>query len=178
MYTPGFINTEGIFANVTWPFLGQPAWRGSALLDMSETNGWDEVTLSGNRTFEVPGKGIRLGPILSRDLNQITFKAELDSTFTNIVDFKDDYYVFKLMQNFPNPFNPITTISYTIPTDDFVYLKVYNLLGQEVEILVSEEKQAGTYELSFNSANLSSGLYFYQLKSGNYLETKKMILIK
>ena len=85
---------------------------------------------------------------------------------------------FILYQNYPNPFNPTTTIAYQIPERDFVTLKVYDILGREVATLVNEEKPAGTYEVQFAGRGLTSGIYFYQLKSGNYLETKKMILIK
>ena len=89
---------------------------------------------------------------------------------------------FALSQNFPNPFNPVTTISYQIPQTGFVSLKVYDILGREVATLVNEEKPAGSYEVEFNPAssikNPASGIYFYQLQAGNYSETKKMILLR
>jgi hypothetical protein len=85
---------------------------------------------------------------------------------------------FNLFQNYPNPFNPTTTIPYEIPEDEFVSLKVYDLLGREVTTLVNEEKPAGSYDVQFSANSLTSGIYFYQLKSGNLVETKKMILIK
>jgi len=83
-----------------------------------------------------------------------------------------------LNQNFPNPFNPLTTISYQLPTKNFVTLKVYDLLGNEVATLVNEEKPAGRYETSFNSQQLPSGIYFYQLKSGAKIQNRKMVLVK
>jgi len=85
---------------------------------------------------------------------------------------------FNLSQNYPNPFNPSTTLKYQIRELSFVTLKVYDILGNEIKSLVNGEKTAGIYELEFNAANLSSGVYFYQLKAGDYLETKKMLLIK
>ena len=85
---------------------------------------------------------------------------------------------FALSQNFPNPFNPVTTIGYTIPTDGFVTLRVYNILGQEVTILVSEEKKSGSYEAILDGSKLTSGVYFYQLEMENYTSTKKLILMK
>jgi hypothetical protein len=95
---------------------------------------------------------------------------------------------FKLFQNYPNPFNPTTKIKFTIPvgTRDrvSVQLKVYDVLGNEITTLVNEEKQPGTYEVEFNSVgtsrdlSLPSGIYFYRLKVDNYIETKKMILLK
>jgi hypothetical protein len=85
---------------------------------------------------------------------------------------------FKLLQNYPNPFNPSTTIRYNIPQLSFVTLKVYDVLGNEIETLVNEEKPIGNYEIEFNANNLSSGIYFYQIKADSYVETKKMILLK
>jgi hypothetical protein len=85
---------------------------------------------------------------------------------------------FELKQNYPNPFNPSTSIQYAITTRQFVTLKVYNILGDEVVTLVNEEKQSGVYEVTFNASNLSSGMYLYKLQSGSFVETKKMILIK
>ncbi|MFO7527071.1 MAG: YCF48-related protein [Ignavibacteriaceae bacterium] len=85
---------------------------------------------------------------------------------------------FELYQNYPNPFNPSTTISYQIPEESNVSLKVYNLLGSEVAVLVNEEKPAGIYEVEFISDNLSSGIYFYTLNAGNFIKTKKMILLR
>jgi len=85
---------------------------------------------------------------------------------------------FKLFQNYPNPFNPVTTIKYSIPERSFVSIKIYDVLGKEVSILVNEEKPAGSYEIRLNESVLTSGIYFYRLKAGSYVETKKMILLK
>ena len=85
---------------------------------------------------------------------------------------------FQLFQNYPNPFNPTTTIEFSLPERSFVKLTIYNTLGQEVEVLVNEEKQAGTHRIQFNASNLPSGIYFYRLETSKFVETKKMILIK
>jgi hypothetical protein len=93
---------------------------------------------------------------------------------------------FSLEQNYPNPFNPTTKIKYNIPNviangakqSQFVILKVYDIIGNEIATLVNEEKIAGNYEVDFNGAGLPSGIYFYQLKAGSFVETKKMILLK
>ncbi|MCU0344177.1 MAG: T9SS type A sorting domain-containing protein [Ignavibacterium sp.] len=85
---------------------------------------------------------------------------------------------FNLYQNYPNPFNPITTISYQLPVSGQVSLKVYDVLGKEIATLVNEEKPAGSYEVDFNAAGLSSGIYFYKLSAGRFVETKKMIYLK
>jgi hypothetical protein len=85
---------------------------------------------------------------------------------------------YALSQNYPNPFNPATTIKYSVPKLSSVTIKIYDVLGSEVATLVNEEKTAGTYEIYWNAENLSSGVYFYRLKAGSYVETKKMILLK
>ena len=85
---------------------------------------------------------------------------------------------FNLAQNYPNPFNPSTTISYSIPKQSKVSLKIYDMLGSEIAELVNEEKAVGSYEVNFDASNLSSGIYFYTLKTNNSVLTKKMTLIK
>ena len=85
---------------------------------------------------------------------------------------------YRLSQNYPNPFNPSTTFRYSSPNESNVIIKVYDILGKEIETLINEEKPAGTYELTWNAVNLPSGVYFYQLQAGSFIETKKMILLK
>jgi hypothetical protein len=85
---------------------------------------------------------------------------------------------FSLSQNYPNPFNPSTSIQYAISSRQFVSLKVYDVLGKEIATLVNEEKSTGKYNVEFNASSLASGIYYYQLRAGDYVETKKMILLK
>ena len=85
---------------------------------------------------------------------------------------------FPLRQNFPNPFNPITTIQYSIPNRSNVVLKIYDILGNEVRTLVNEEKEQGVYTINFDANNLASGLYLYRIQAGSFIETIKMILMK
>lgn len=85
---------------------------------------------------------------------------------------------FSLEQNFPNPFNPTTTIQYSLPQAEDVTLKIYNLLGEEVKTLVNDYQQAGKHSVQINANNLPSGVYFYRIQAGNFVQTKKMILIK
>ena len=87
-------------------------------------------------------------------------------------------YLFALDQNYPNPFNPKTIIKFRIAEFGFVILKVYDVLGNEFASLVNEEKAAGTYEVKFDATGLPNGIYFYQLKTNNFVETKKMVLMK
>lgn len=85
---------------------------------------------------------------------------------------------YKLLQNYPNPFNSMTNIKFEIPSDDFASLKIFDLLGREIETLVNEKLPAGAYEIKWNASQFPSGIYFYKLSSGNYVETKCMVLIK
>lgn len=85
---------------------------------------------------------------------------------------------FKLEQNFPNPFNPTTTIQYQLPQDAKVTLKVYDILGSEVATLVNEEQESGYKEVKFNAANFASGMYIYRLQVKDYVSTKKMMVLK
>lgn len=84
----------------------------------------------------------------------------------------------ELSQNFPNPFNPLTTINYQLPHPGLVTLKVYDILGKEVALLVNEEKSAGSYSVDFDASKLASGVYIYQLRANEYLSSKKMLLLK
>ena len=85
---------------------------------------------------------------------------------------------FSLAQNYPNPFNPSTTIKYSIPKEGLVTLKIYNIIGEEVTILVNENQQVGNYNVTLGATNLSSGIYLYKLSAGSFVETRKMILLK
>ncbi len=85
---------------------------------------------------------------------------------------------FELKQNYPNPFNPSTRINYSVPSASFINLKVFDILGNEVALLVNEEKPAGEYQLEFDASELTGGVYFYQLTSNSFVDTKKMILMK
>ncbi len=85
---------------------------------------------------------------------------------------------FILEQNFPNPFNPVTTIQYSIPQRSNVTLKIYDVLGKEIAVLVNEEKDRGVYNVNFDATGLASGIYLYKLQAGSFVETKKMILLR
>lgn len=85
---------------------------------------------------------------------------------------------FSLLQNFPNPFNPATTISFTVPQDGIVTLKIYNMMGEEVGTLMNNFQPAGGYDVTFDASRLASGVYFYTLTTGNFTATKKMMLLK
>ncbi len=101
------------------------------------------------------------------------------STVTSIKNLQSFLPVkFRLFQNYPNPFNPATTINYSIPKASFVTIKVYDVLGKEVAALVNEEKPRGNYKLEFDAGKLSSGIYFYRMQAGGFVETQKLLLLK
>ncbi len=86
--------------------------------------------------------------------------------------------VFKLEQNYPNPFNPSTIIKFAVPEKSNVVIKIYDILGSEIVTLVNEEMDAGWYQRSFNANGYSSGIYLFRMEAGNYVNTKKMILLR
>jgi photosystem II stability/assembly factor-like uncharacterized protein len=122
------------------------------------------------------GFGTEIGTLGRTGLQTII----MSDIITNVREDDDGNSIksFSLAQNFPNPFNPSTTFSYSIPTQSKVVIKVFDILGNEIATLMDEEKSVGTYELTWNAANLSSSIYFYQMKAGEYVNTKKMILLK
>jgi hypothetical protein len=85
---------------------------------------------------------------------------------------------FELFQNYPNPFNPTTTISFNLPSAGFTALKIYDIVGREAATLLSQEMSVGGHSVRWNASALASGIYFYQLRSGNYISTKKLVLLK
>ncbi|HSL88618.1 MAG TPA: T9SS type A sorting domain-containing protein, partial [Ignavibacteriaceae bacterium] len=87
-------------------------------------------------------------------------------------------YSYSLLQNYPNPFNPVTKINYSIAHTGKAILKIYDVLGREIRTIVNEEKPAGNHTVEFNAADLASGVYIYRLQSGDYINSKKMLLLK
>jgi len=85
---------------------------------------------------------------------------------------------FALWQNYPNPFNPSTNVRYELPTSSDVRLSVYDLLGREVSVLVNERKEAGVHQVTFDASDLASGVYFYRLQAGDFVQTHKLCLVR
>ena len=120
---------------------------------------------------------------ISTDNPAVYLSLIIDAADTNIIDRVYPYgkpvinnYI--LSQNYPNPFNPVTIIGYTLPQPGRVTIKVYDLLGNEIQTLINEQKNAGNYKVEFNAGNLSSGVYFYKMQTGKFLEVKKLMLLK
>jgi hypothetical protein len=147
---------------------------------LSTNNGinWTEVN-SG-----LPNTGILALTISSTNLFAGTvgsgvWRRPLLEMITSVEDHSSEIpFQFTLEQNFPNPFNPSTKIRYSVPQSSNVIIKVFDILGNEIETLVNEEKPVGTYEISWYAANLPSGVYFYTINAGSFRVTKKMILLK
>jgi len=146
----------------------------------------EEFTLSNNNFWDIVFTDENSGWLITRKTSS-PYTARIFRTtnggFGGIVSVEDNHnnliisdYI--LEQNYPNPFNPTTTIKYSIPELSFVTLKVYDVLGNEIANLVNEAKSAGSYEVIFDGTGLPSGIYFYQLKEGSFIQTKKMILLK
>ncbi len=107
------------------------------------------------------------------------YKMEIEYTGqTSISEGTNELTSYKLYQNYPNPFNPTTKISYSVPSVSFVTIKIYDVLGKEVTTLVNEEKASGTYDCVFDASMLVSGVYLYQLRAGEFVQTKKFMLLK
>jgi hypothetical protein len=145
---------------------------------------WDNIgfveghgTTTETQFYSFIDRGIEAGSYSYR-LKQIDF----DGSFTyhelaEVVEIGSPQ-IFSLSQNYPNPFNPSTMINWQVPVESHVSLKVFDILGNEVATLVDEVKQAGEYEVEFNAASVPSGVYFYRLQAGDFVDTKRMMLLK
>jgi hypothetical protein len=146
---------------------------------------WDKIGfVEGHGTTTEPQEylyidelnGVNAASIAYR-LKQLDFDGSYEYSYVVFVNNLSpvDYGI---SQNFPNPFNPVTTISYSLPIKSQVELVVYNTLGEKVKQLVIGEKEAGSYSVELNATSLASGVYFYRLQAGSYIETKKMVLMR
>jgi len=158
--------------------------------------GWQKIGTvylsEGNKeVLKIDNTYLESGKYLTADAMMIMINRKLspDVVVTNVEDEKENIVnqptEFVLEQNYPNPFNPTTKIRYRVPNVTLsevegsrVQIKVFDVLGKEVAALVNEEKPAGKYEVEFDARNLSSGVYFYQLRSGDFIQTNKMILLR
>ena len=130
-----------------------------------------------NGSFLKTGDSLLVTSSIGQIVN-VDFKSPIvisDASDDSESQIPSNYY---LMQNFPNPFNPSTLIKYSIPEQTHVILKIFDMLGNEIRTLVNKEQHAGNYEVEFNASFLSSGIYFYTLQAGKYLQTRKLILMK
>jgi hypothetical protein len=169
------------------------------------TLNWSTASETNNRGFEIEQKssnqnwrviGYIDGQGTTTELTNYTFIDQLNEQgrylyrlkqidFDGSINYSNEIEIdfigvteYALQQNYPNPFNPSTVISYQLPVDSKVQLKIYDILGTEIAVLVNETKSAGRYEVSFDASKLSSGTYFYTLIADGFVQTKKMLLVK
>ncbi len=134
--------------------------------------------------WEASTTSIRFRDFFGKDYHFFGLKVEIyksllsNKNITNVEENNSIIRKFHLFQNYPNPFNPTTEINYSLPQSGLVQLRVYDVLGREIAVLLNKEQQKGNHNAVFNATNLPSGIYFYTLTSGNYRETKKMLLLR
>lgn len=197
-YTPEFFSFANMGTgtaswNMTAPNDGRYLFRifyqntGGPVTGNLEVNGYDESI-----NFESDPEGERLDLVseeielaegshnftLSGDNVKIDYVQLIEMQIITSVPHRNVVEGFGLEQNYPNPFNPTTTIQYQIPEMEKVVLKIYNILGQEVQTLVNEVQHPGMYQTTFDASRLASGVYFYRLTAGDYVEVKKMMFLK
>ena len=186
----GEIDCEDIVSRY-W-FSGYPednyGWLSTTGGDVFDQTSTESFTLRKNEPMDiivayVVGRG-------SDNLNSITRAREItqyvheeyERNFSTVVGVNDEKEEivnrFSLSQNYPNPFNPTTSIEYQVSSSEKVSLKVYDILGREIKTLVNEVKSPGSYEVQFDASQIASGVYFYRLTAGDFVQTKKMILLR
>jgi hypothetical protein len=129
-------------------------------------------------TLTAPSEGVYTVNAGYKDPDRDWGSTSVVITTTGIDGTTDPIPTYKLYSNYPNPFNPSTKIKYLVAEKTFVSLKIYDIAGSEVVSIVNREQAAGEYEIDFNAGNLTSGVYLYKLQAGNFIETKKMMLMK
>lgn len=162
----GLVQSNWIGYNIT----GIPGQSGSSLFYTNNSNEYYSL-----------GTLVWSGFSRHRRINKeifYSFKSILESDVSSIATESDNRNQYFLANAFPNPFNPSTVIKYSMKNSGFVELIVFNLLGQEIVKLINEEQQAGDHQVEFNAIGLASGIYFYRLQTENFVETKKMLLIR
>jgi hypothetical protein len=155
--------------------------------DIERSNGYGQWTKigfkQGNGSSTIPHQYSFIDKSSKQNGNYAYRLKQIDYNGTNtysreVETIIDVPLAYSLNQNYPNPFNPSTTINYEIPVSNKITIKVYNILGDEVTTLVNEQKDAGRYQVIFNASRYTSGVYFYRVQAGNFVQTKKMILLK
>jgi PKD repeat protein len=170
-----------IYAGTGLNFYDQSSFQPTAW-QWNFTGGSPEVSTDQNPTdiiYSTPGD-YEVSLAVSNSLGTDTLTKKCYITVLPAVSVKEENHPkqFYLSQNYPNPFNPVTNIQYAVDSRQYVTLKVYDMLGNKVATLINEEKPAGDYTIHFDGSKFTSGVYFYQLKAGSYIETRKMILMK
>jgi glycosidase len=141
---------------------------------------WYDFFSGDSSMFNDPGASVTLGPGEFRIFSTQKFPTPEGEPLVDVEETENTEIInsFNLEQNYPNPFNPITQIKFAIADHEFVSLKVFDMLGRELQALINETKAPGTYTINFDGAGLSSGVYFYRVEAGSFREIRKMILLK
>jgi hypothetical protein len=190
-FTASFNNSEVI---LNWSTASENANKGFEIERISVSNQqnsqWEKIgfvegkgTTNEPQSYSFTDTNIEDGELNYRLKN---ISAGGNSSYSNIIAVSGITSVadktipdkYSLSQNYPNPFNPSTTINYALPLESFTTLKIYDITGREVAILVNERKQAGRYTVNFNAENYASGVYYYTIRAGDYFRSRKMILLK
>jgi hypothetical protein len=154
----------------------------SVAVDLQQGVGETSLTLNGDATYSVTflSAGKVVGTSVVSAGQSVAVPMAADGIQIGVADeiSGDIPAEFSLNQNYPNPFNPSTSIQFGIPESSDVKLEVMNMLGQRVALLVDENRGAGLYTVAFDASNLSSGMYLYRLQAGNFVQTRKLTLIK
>ena len=180
-------DTINVFDQNGNPISWEANYRGFGIsLESNTGNAGDPVVVmySNDGVMPIPATNIAFVDITSPDaINNpkvVPVSVRYDSTMVTGIEDAESAVPTKmnLAQNYPNPFNPSTVINFSLTKKSDVKLKIYDTLGKEIKVLVNESLNAGNHEVKFNAENLSSGIYFYQINAGDFVETKKMILMK
>jgi hypothetical protein len=176
--SPIFVDpTEFEVSNSSAPILVRRDGRNTYSNEASDTSSGYTVLSTGNKIGKLIGiiyyynNNYSVCPRTNADYVSVVVTSVAENRVTLPAHFELD-------QNYPNPFNPSTTIRYSVPTAGRVVMKIYNVLGQEVAALVNTQQSAGTYNVVFDASRLASGMYFYRISSGNFVQVKKMLLLK
>ncbi len=173
----GLIWTTGSSQGSTGLLCVSSTFGTGRIFAIGDSSPQDDGTGSSGHTLYSSWLGEANGNHARLHLNASLWLAKLTGV-TPVIENGTTPDKFSLEQNFPNPFNPTTTISYSIPKSEFVKIAVYDELGREVANVVNEHQKAGSYKATFTSYDLSSGVYYYRLTAGEYTDTKKMMVIK
>lgn len=169
VYTSGyeFINSYAELVTLKYNSFGARIWRINYNYNSNSNNYSSGIVTDNNGNVYVAGT-------CNDDFVTIKYSQTVDINSTN-TQIPEKYF---LSQNYPNPFNPMTTIKYGTPKSGLVQVKIYDILGKEVMDLVNENKIAGNYQVNFNGVNYSSGIYFYRIKIDDFVDSKRMVLLK
>lgn len=155
--------------------------RASLVTQNNQTN-WTQIGfINGHGTCNSPNNYSFIDNKPLNGKSQYRLKqVDKDGAFkySNTVEVVSVILKYDLAQNYPNPFNPSTVITYSIPISSNVLINVYDVLGERIKTLVNQFQEAGSYKINFNAVGLSNGIYFYKIQSGNFVATRKMLLLK